>query len=136
MSKEPLPTHDGEPLFKTRLKELLDEKGMKQADLCRATGFESGKISQYITGKSTPNIDTAKIIARTLGVTLDELVGWKPSQKTETPKQKIECTADEIEIIRKFRGIDKRGQRTVMRLLNAEYEDAIAGTNDQPPDSG
>lgn len=136
MSRYLAPAHDDEPLFKTRLKELLIEKGMKQADLCRATGFESGKISQYITGKTTPSIDTAKIIARTLGVTLDELVGWKPSPKTETPKQTIECTADEAEMLRKFRIIDKRGQRTVMRLLNAEYEDAIAELNDKPPDSG
>lgn len=114
--------------FRIRLTELLEEKKMKQADLCRATGISTSLISQYSSGKATPLLDNAKSIARALGVSLDELVGWHP--KEELPLRSIDCTEDEAEMIRRYRVIDERGQRTVRRLLDAEYEDAMANHSD------
>ena len=112
--------------FKTQLRELLTERGLKQADLCHMTKIPSSQISNYITGKTSPSLDNARIIAEKLGVTLDELVGRKVEAKTTEPTQTIECTADEAEMIRKFRELDERGKRNVRRTLNAEYEEAIA----------
>ena len=113
--------------FKTQLRELLIERGLKQADLCHMTNIPSSQISNYITGKTSPSLDNAKIIAEKLNVTLDELVGRKVETKTTAePTQTIECTADEAELIRMFRALDGGGKRRTLRQLRGEYEDAIA----------
>ena len=114
---------------KMRLAELLAQKGMKQADLCRAAGISTSLLSQYSTGKTPPTLDKAQAIARALGVTLDELVGWKPKKVLET--QTLECTADEAELIRMFRALDASGQRRTMRHLRGEYEDAMASFGEE-----
>lgn len=36
-------------------------------------------------------------------------------------------TDDEIDLIRKFRELDERGKRRVLRYLHGEYYDTIAG---------
>ena len=112
--------------FKTQLRELLKERGLKQADLCHMTNIPSSQISNYITGKTSPSLDNAKIIAENLGVTLDELVGRKVEAKIPTPTQTLEVTADEAELIRMFRVLDSGGKRRTLRHLRGEYEDAIA----------
>lgn len=110
--------------FKTQLKELLTERGLKQADLCHMTKIPSSQISNYIAGKTSPSLDNARIIAEKLGVTLDELVGRKVEAKTTEPTQTIECTADEAEMIRKFHALNEHTKRLVRQIINIEYENA------------
>ena len=62
--------------FKDRLFEAMKEKGIKSADLCRATGFSSSLVSQYMTGKIEPRNDKAYILADYLGVSPAWLLGW------------------------------------------------------------
>lgn len=109
---------------KMRLAELLAQKGMKQADLCREAGISTSLLSQYATGKVSPTLEKAQAIARALDVSLDELVGWKPKKTLET--QAVECTSDEAELVRKFRALSASGKRRTMRHLRGEYEDALA----------
>lgn len=110
--------------FKTQLRELLIERGLKQADLCHMTNIPSSQISNYITGKTSPSLDNAKIIAEKLDVTLDELVGRTVKTKAQTTT--IDVTEDEAEIIRMYRALDGGGKRRTLRQLRGEYEDAIA----------
>ena len=110
--------------FKTQLRELLIERGLKQADLCHMTNIPSSQISNYITGKTSPSLDNAKIIAEKLDVTLDELVGRTVKTKAQTTS--IDVTEDEAEIIRMYRALDGGGKRRTLRQLRGEYEDAIA----------
>lgn len=103
--------------FQTRITELLNERGLKQADLHRLTGIPRSLLSNYATGKASPALDNAILIAGALHVTLDELVG----RKNETLSA---CeTKEEEEILVKFRCLDNRGKRAVLRNLNAEYAD-------------
>ena len=53
---------------------LRDEKGMKDADVARATGLHPSVISDWRRGKSTPKSDKLRKIADALGVSVDTLI--------------------------------------------------------------
>ncbi len=52
---------------------LLEEKGLKAADVTRATGIKSPVFSEWKKGKSKPNTEKMIKIANYLGVTVEYL---------------------------------------------------------------
>ena len=54
---------------------LLDEKGLKNADISRGTGVSNMTLSDWKRGKSTPKYDYMKKIAQFLDVTVEYLTG-------------------------------------------------------------
>lgn len=56
---------------------LLDEKGLKNADVARATGISNMTLSDWKRVKSTPKADKMQKIADYLGVSVDYLVTGK-----------------------------------------------------------
>ena len=54
---------------------LLDEKGLKNADVSRGTGISNMTLSDWKRGKSTPKYDYMKKIAQFLDVTVEYLTG-------------------------------------------------------------
>lgn len=56
---------------------LLDEKGLKNADVSRGTGISNMTLSDWKRGKSTPKYDYMKKIAQFLDVTVEYLTGEK-----------------------------------------------------------
>jgi DNA-binding Xre family transcriptional regulator len=64
----------------TKINKLLIERGLTQTDLfnlIQLTGKNIGKdrISRYVSGRQTNmHIDTLKVFAKALGVTIDEIV--------------------------------------------------------------
>jgi transcriptional regulator with XRE-family HTH domain len=56
----------------------MDCRGMKQADLARATGLSTALIAQIVTGKTkNPQFQHVAVIARALDVTLNYLAGYE-----------------------------------------------------------
>lgn len=53
---------------------LLDKKGLKNADVARATGISNMTLSDWKNGKSTPKQDKLMKIAEFLGVSLEYLM--------------------------------------------------------------
>lgn len=98
--------------FKNRITELLKEKGMTQADVCKITGLPSSLLSNYATGKASPSLERAILIADALNVTLDELVGRLV---------KVELDETEQEIISKFRELDESEKAEVGNYLDYIY---------------
>lgn len=62
---------------------LLEEKGLKAADVCRGTGLPSSLFSEWKRGKSTPKVDKLQKIADFFGVTLDYLTTGKFEDNNE-----------------------------------------------------
>lgn len=58
---------------------LLKEKGLKAADVTRATGIKSPVFSEWKKGKSKPNTEKMIKIANYLGVTVEYLTTGKNS---------------------------------------------------------
>ena len=63
--------------------ELIDKRGLRVADVSRATGIRSGVFADWKKGRYTPKIDKMKLIADYLGVSVEYLTTGK--EEGETP---------------------------------------------------
>ena len=61
--------------FGQRIATLLDEKGMKQAELADAAGFSQASVSLYIHNKRQPNLQSLQAMAKALDVPVSTLLG-------------------------------------------------------------
>lgn len=55
-------------LLYERIQQKLDEKGLKQADLARATGRSTAAVTKWMRGENIPKSEALKAIASCLGV--------------------------------------------------------------------
>lgn len=60
---------------------LLNEKGIKVADVCRATGIRQGVFSDWKAGRYTPKADKLNAIAHYLGVSYEYLTTGKENKE-------------------------------------------------------
>lgn len=63
---------------------LLKEKGLKAADITRATGIKSPVFSEWKKGKSKPNTEKMIKISNHLGVSVEYLTTGKEKEGGET----------------------------------------------------
>ena len=75
-----------------QIKYYMEEKKMTQKELAEAIQITPSKLSNYITGKNYPPIDTLDAISSKLGITLDILV--KGTTPTTPAGIKIENCGD------------------------------------------
>ena len=61
---------------------LLDKKGLKNADVARATGISNMTLSDWKRGKSVPKADKMQKIAEYLNVSVDYLMTGKDMEFT------------------------------------------------------
>lgn len=91
--------------FGQRMLKILDEKDWSQADLCKATGFKSGLISQLATDPNRdPRVSTAAAIAKALDVSLDYLAGLtdNPSGFTQEELEQLRIDSDMKTLLKKY----------------------------------
>jgi transcriptional regulator with XRE-family HTH domain len=65
--------------------ELLKKKGVKSADVCKATGIVPSTFSDWKKGKSAPKQDKLKKIADYFGVSVSYLMTGKESDIVDQP---------------------------------------------------
>ena len=66
-----------------KIAKLLKEKGLKAADVTRATGIKSPVFSEWKKGKSKPNTEKMIKIANFLGVSVEYLTTGKEPEINE-----------------------------------------------------
>lgn len=62
--------------FRERIIEIMEEKGITQADISKATNITQSSLSDYIKGKYSPKQDKIDLIAQALHVSPAYLMGW------------------------------------------------------------
>lgn len=105
---------------------LLDEKGLKNADVSRATGISNMTLSDWKNGKSTPKQDKLMKIADYFGVSLDYLMtGSDKKYSTEDALLDVRISEDwELkEAIKKYYTLDKKKKKHIIELINLFYEE-------------
>ena len=112
---------------------LLDEKGLKNADVARATGISNMTLSDWKRGKSVPKSDKMQKIAEFLNVTEDYLRTGKEMEFTaEMAEIDLELSQmkERIKLYAlKLSKLSKSDQDTIMSLIdrmNGEGENAWA----------
>lgn len=81
-------------LFADRLRQVMAEKGLKQADLVHAAserGEKLGKsqVSQYVSGKVVPRANVVRLLAELLAVDADWLVAGEGRRAAARPETAI-----------------------------------------------
>lgn len=78
-----------------RLYELRKSRGYSQDELADMLGVSRQAISKWERGESSPDTDNLIALARLYGVSLDELVGYVPTNKINDEKESADDT-DEV----------------------------------------
>lgn len=87
-------------------------------------------IGQYERGLRNPKISTLKKIADALGVDVYSIADWDTASKMLENDINSEVldppiTADEVDVVKKYRALDAHGKEVVSYLLDREYERAV-----------
>lgn len=67
-----------------RIGERRRQLGIKQTELAKAINVGQSSVSEYETGKTEPDFETLKLIAKELSTTVDFLLGGPPPDKSGT----------------------------------------------------
>ena len=104
-----------------RLQQALDEAGMKQADLAKATGLPKGGISNYVTGRYEPKSDVINKLAKALNVS--EMWLWGYDVPKERPIKfspyENKITEGEQILLDLFRRVQEDQQKLVLQMIRA-----------------
>lgn len=107
------------------MRKARESKGLKQDDIAQKLGVRKQTVSSWETGKNDIDIDLFVKYCKICGADYLKIMREAYSDTAE-PRQTIDCTASEIELLKKYRSLDEHGQRVVRRVVNAEYEDMLA----------
>ena len=58
-----------------RIKDLREDRDLRQSDVAEAVGIDQRSLSNYETGKTKPDSDVVVRLARFFGVSCDYLLG-------------------------------------------------------------
>lgn len=61
--------------IRARLTEAIKQSTMSQAEICRFLGIKPPTMSQYLSGRSLPALDTFANLCQVLDVSADYLLG-------------------------------------------------------------
>ena len=104
---------------------LLDEKGLKNADVARATGISNMTLSDWKRGKSVPKSDKMRKIAEYLNVSVDYLMTGKDGAFTkeiaETDAKLLFMNKEIKEYALKLNNLPKEKQKIIMDLIDQIY---------------
>lgn len=91
--------------FAKNLKEYRKQKNLSQVELGKALHYGYTAIANYEAGRNEPSFDSLIILAETLDITVDELLGVKP--KTE-----------EEQLLSSFKKLDTDKKKTILELIH------------------
>lgn len=107
-----------------KMRSAREKAGLNQKDVGDELGLTDKTVSSWETGRSEPSIDEFVAYCRIVGADYAELLREAYGDPT-AEKQTVDLTADETELIRKYRSLDSKAKRRIMRAVHGEYEDAM-----------
>lgn len=114
--------------FAKRFYSLMLAKGMRQADVARATGLSRDSISGYVRGRNTPDVVSLKKLAKALGTTPEDLlpnISEEAIDLETNPALEIKTSANDPS--RTWVRLNREvSTETVLKIMQALNEDAPA----------
>lgn len=106
-----------------RIAFLRNKKGYNQTNFAEAIKISRSVLNRIELGTRPVRDDELKIIANKLEVSADYLIGNDIQEQNF--KSSNTYSTEEKAIIDKYRQLDERGKRRVMRSVNDEYNDML-----------
>ena len=119
-------------MFFDRLRSLCSKKGVSPYKACTDVGLNRAAVAKWKNG-SQPNGTTVVKLAEYFNVSVDYLLNGEstPTVAGKRAPEDFQLSAAELELIRKFRRLDARGQSAVLNTLDHEYA-ALPGDTSVP----
>lgn len=120
----------------TRLKELMDERGLKQIDIlnkslpyCKKYGVSMTKpdISQYVSGKIKPSQEKLVILGMALNVSEAWLMGFDVPRvrNIDAPEGNVDSLDTDVrKVLSDFMDLPKETQKRILPVMKAVIESA------------
>ena len=97
--------------FGDKLREVLEQKEIRQVDFAKKMNTSKSSINNYVTNRELPNIIMVKNMAEELGVSVDYLLDYQPDPKSAAASPR------EAELLANFRKLSKEKQDLLVSLI-------------------
>lgn len=108
--------------FGSKLKELREKKGLSQIEFAKLTNLTRSAISMYELEKREPNLNTLVTFAKFFDVDINTLLEFNNI---------IELSADEKELIKKYRQLPTDRKETVKLILDNQVNAVIQSEDEK-----
>ena len=105
-----------------RIKQGLEIRKLKAADLCNMTGISKSTMSQYLSGLYEPSQVRTELIARALGVDEAWLMGYDVPMERKTPL--AELSEGEQELLNLFHLVPEESQKLILGMIKSALNEA------------
>ncbi|MBU1340551.1 MAG: helix-turn-helix domain-containing protein [Proteobacteria bacterium] len=117
--------------FSEKLSKMRNDKGLTQQQLAAMIGVGIAQVRRYEKGNSSPTLEVIKNIARTLGISADELLfdkGEGVADKRIMDKKLLE----QFEMVSKLKPHDKEAIMTIIDsvIIKSRLEEVMPGQSD------
>jgi AbrB family looped-hinge helix DNA binding protein len=72
-------------MFKDNLIQIRKLKKMTQEDVAEKVGVSRQAVAKWEAGETAPDLEKARLLAETLGVSLDDLTNYEPDNNMDLP---------------------------------------------------
>ena len=110
---------------------LLDKKGLKNADVARATGISNMTLSDWKRGKSVPKADKMQKIAEFLNVSVDYLMTGTEKSYSEYDAildARISEDSELKEAIKKYYSLDSQKKKHILETIDLLWRTNESGS--------
>ena len=134
--------------FKTRLQNLIKQKGWSQAELARRANISPQQVSYYINGDREPSKENIKKLAKAFDVQTDFFLDDIASEEmledmlsfgmyegyVETPQIERGTTPEFFAIQRKSKKLNQEDQRRLLKIMEATFDEIDSGDFEEDAD--
>ena len=117
--------------FAEKLSKLRNERGLTQQEMATLIGVGIAQMRRYEKGKSSPTLGVIKNIARTLGVSADELI-FDENERVAAAKILDRKLLEQFESLSKLSPHDKDAIKTILdsMILKSRLEEVMPSPKD------
>jgi len=117
--------------FAQKLSMLRNERGLTQQEMANLIGVGIAQMRRYEKGNSSPTLEVIKNIARTLGISADELI-FDENERVAAAKILDRKLLEQFEQISKLSPHDKEAVKTILdsMILKGRLEEVMPQRTD------
>jgi transcriptional regulator with XRE-family HTH domain len=127
----PYALEDNTMPFSEKLSKLRNERGLTQQEMAKLIGVGIAQMRRYEKGKSSPTLDVIKNIARTLGVSADELI-FDKNERVAAAKILDRRLLEQFELISRLSPHDKEAVKIILEsmIIKSRLEEVMPSPRD------
>ena len=104
--------------FPERLKHYRALAGLSQKETAERIYLSQNAYSKYELGRSSPNPETLRQLAKVFGCSAADLIGEEVPAPEPPEEEPVRLTPQERELVEIYRRLDLRKQAELVRLLD------------------